>query len=108
LNKGTGDIFGILELRKTKSQKESPVGFRLREIDAESKFSRELRMDVIRQVVSTEQVRKVLQEEGVCEQRERKLNMVVTVFIVIGMGLYSHLSIGKVLIQLAAIPNERF
>jgi hypothetical protein len=77
------------------------VGFRLREIDAESKFSRELRMDAISQVVSMEQVREVLQDEGVCEQRERKLNMVVTVFIVIGMGLYSHLSIGKVLVQLA-------
>ena len=34
-------------------------------------------------------------------RRERKLNMVITVFIVIGMGLYSHLSIGKVLNQLA-------
>ena len=42
----------------------------------------------------------VLSDMGVSEQRERKLNMVVTVFIVIGMGLYGHLSIGKVLKQL--------
>ncbi len=77
------------------------MGFRLREIDAESKFCRELRMEAISQVISIEQVRKVLQDEKVSERRERKLNMAVTVFIVIGMGLYSHLSIGKVLLQLA-------
>jgi len=76
------------------------MGFRLREIDAESKFCREFRVDAISQVVSIDQVMGVLVDEGVCEQRERKLNMVVTVFIVIGMGLYSHLSIGKVLKQL--------
>ena len=55
---------------------------------------------VYKQVVSIEQVKEVLIDDGVNTQRKRKLNMVVTVFIVIGMGLYSHLSIGKVLNQL--------
>lgn len=72
------------------------MGFRLREIDCESKFCREVRMDAIHQVVSMDEVKQVLSREGVVEQRERKLNMVVTVFIVIGMGLFEALSIGKV------------
>ena len=38
--------------------------------------------------------------EGVSTPRERKLNLEITVFIVIGMGLYSHLAIGKVLNRL--------
>ena len=77
------------------------MGFRLREIDAESKFCSELSVDAISQVVSMSQVKEVLLDEGVSEQRERKLNMAVTVFIVIGMGLYNNLSIGKVLQQLS-------
>ncbi len=77
------------------------MGFRLREIEAESKFCREFSIDAMERVVPSGEVRAVLSDVGVSEQRERKLNMVVTVFIVICMGLYSHLSIGKVLQQLA-------
>jgi len=77
------------------------MGFRLREIEAESKFSQELHVDAISQVVPLWAVKEVLAAEGVIEQRERKLNMVLTVFIVIGMGLFEHLSIGKVLQRLA-------
>ena len=77
------------------------MGFRLREIEAESKFCREFSIDAMERVVPIGEVRAVLSDVGVSEQRERKLNMVVTVFIVICMGLYSHLSIGKVLQQLA-------
>lgn len=72
------------------------MGFRLREIEAESKFSQELSMDAISQVVPVSEVKAVLLSAGVVEQRERKLNLVVTVFIVIGMGLFDYLSIGKV------------
>ena len=77
------------------------MGYRLREIDAESKFCREFSIDAMERIVSINQVRSVLSDIGVSKQRERKLNMVVTVFIVIGMGLYAHLSIGKVLKQLS-------
>ena len=76
------------------------MGFRLRDIEAESKFSEAFRMDAIGRVVSKEIVEEVLNETGVSTQRERKLNLVITVFIVISMGLYSTLSIGKVLNQL--------
>ena len=55
------------------------MGFKLREIEAESKFCRELTLDAIAQAVPVAEVQAVLAETGVCEQRERKLNMVVTV-----------------------------
>lgn len=77
------------------------MGFRLREIEAGSKFSQALSVDAISQVVPVAAVTEVLAAEGVIEQRERKLNMVLTVFIVIGMGLFEHLSIGKVMQRLA-------
>jgi hypothetical protein len=77
------------------------MGFRLREIEVERKFCRELTVDALNQVVPLGEVKRVLQEEGVAAQRERKLNLVVTVFIVIGMGLYDTLSIGTVLKKLA-------
>jgi hypothetical protein len=67
----------------------------------ESKFCRELSVDALSQVVPLETVHHVLQEEGVVAQRERKLKLGVTVFIVIGMGLFDFLSIGKVLRKLA-------
>jgi hypothetical protein len=72
------------------------MGFRLREINGESKFCQELSMDAISQVVPIDEVKQVLSSEGIVTQRERKLNMVVTVFIVIGMGLFESLAIGKV------------
>ena len=77
------------------------MGFRLREIAVESKFCHELTVDALSQVVPLDEVQGVLQEEGVVAQRERKLNLIVTVFIVIGMGLYDSLSIGQVLKTLA-------
>lgn len=77
------------------------MGFRLREVEAESKFSQELSVDALNQVVPIEIVKEVLVAANVMEERERKLNMVVTVFIVIGLGLFEHLAVGKVLKKLS-------
>jgi hypothetical protein len=84
-----------------KSAKESPRGFKLREIEAESKFCRELSFDAIAQAVPVAVVQAVLAESGACEQRERKLNMLVTVFLTIAMNLYPRASIGEVLRKIA-------
>ncbi|HEY7712708.1 MAG TPA: transposase domain-containing protein, partial [Candidatus Entotheonella sp.] len=46
-------------------------------------------------------IQDVLNQQGVQVQRERKLNMVVTVWIVIAMNLFAHLSIGHVMRKLA-------
>lgn len=77
------------------------MGYRLREFEAESKFSRELTLEAIGQVVPMGEIKAVLDEEEVKESRERKLNMVVTVLLVIAMNIYSHLSIGHVMRKLA-------
>jgi len=76
------------------------MGFRLREIEAESKFVDEFSLDGIAKVVSQETVKQVLMDAGMSTPRKRKLNLEITVFIIIGMGLYSHLAIGKVLNRL--------
>lgn len=43
----------------------------------------------------------MLQQQGAHAQRERKLNMVVTVWVVIAMNLFAHLSIAHVMRKLA-------
>lgn len=77
------------------------MGFKLREIEAESKFCRELTLAAIEQAVPIADVQAVLVETGACEQRERKLNMLVTVFVTIAMNIYSRASIGEVMRKIA-------
>jgi len=77
------------------------MGYKLREIAAESKFSQELALDAIAQAVPLSEIKAALAEEAVCEQRERKLNMVMTVLVTIAMNLYARISMGAVLTKLA-------
>ncbi len=77
------------------------MGYKLREIAAESKFSQELTLEAIAQAVPMSEIKAALAEEAVCEQRERKLNMVMTVLVTIAMNLYARISIGAVLTKLA-------
>ena len=77
------------------------MGFKLREIEAESKFCRELTLNAIERVVPSATVEAVLAETGKSEQRERKLTLLVTVFVTIAMNLYSRASIGEVLRKMA-------
>lgn len=75
--------------------------YRLRELDAERKFSRELTVPAIERVVPMSEIAAVLQEEGAREQRERKLNMAVVVLLTIVMNLYVYLSLKHVLRKMA-------
>jgi hypothetical protein len=77
------------------------MGYRLREFEAERKFSSELTLEAIGQAVPMGEIKAVLQEGEVKESRERKLNMVVMVLLVIAMNIYTHLSIGHVMRKLA-------
>ncbi len=77
------------------------MGFKLREIEAESKFCRELTWEAIGQAVPVAAVKAVLAETGACEQRERKLNMLATVLLTIAMNIYSRASIGEVMHKMA-------
>ena len=77
------------------------MGYKLREIAAESKFSQELTLDAIARAVPLSEIQAALAEEAVCAQRERKLNMVMTVLVMIAMNLYARISMGAVLKQIA-------
>lgn len=71
------------------------MGYKLREIEAESKFSQELNLEVLEDVVPLEMIKAVIASEGRTEERERKLNMAVTVLFLIVMHFYSDLSMGE-------------
>jgi hypothetical protein len=77
------------------------MGYRLREYDAESKFINELTLEAIGRAVPLAEVKAVLEEEQVQAGRDRKLNMVATMFVVIAMSIYTCLSIGDVMRKLA-------
>ena len=71
------------------------MGYRLREIEAESKFSSQLTLEAIGRAVPMDEVRAVILEEGVQETRERKLNISMVVLLVVAMNIYTHLSITR-------------
>jgi hypothetical protein len=77
------------------------MGYRLRQFDAESKFSSELHLEAIGRAVPRAEIKAALQATRVQEDRERKLNMVAVVLLTIAMSIYTHLSIGDVMGKLA-------
>ena len=68
------------------------MGYKLREIASERKFSQELGIEVLEQVVPVAKIKAVLEREGRVEERERKLNMVVSVLMLIVMHIYRDVS----------------
>ncbi|MBN2390427.1 MAG: transposase domain-containing protein [Anaerolineae bacterium] len=77
------------------------MGYRLRQIAAESKFSSALQLEAIGQAVPMSEIKAALQESGVQEVRECTLSMVVVVLLIIAMHIYTRLSLGEVLGQIA-------
>jgi hypothetical protein len=77
------------------------MGFRIREIEVASKFSDELTLEAIGRAVPMEEIVAVIQDEGVQEARQRKLNMVTVLLLVIAMNIYTRLSIGHVMRKIA-------
>lgn len=77
------------------------MGFRIRQVEAESKFSRNLSLDAISRAVPPADIEAVLAEQGANEQRERKLNAFATVLLVIAMNIFCHLSIVHALRKIA-------
>ncbi len=78
------------------------MGFRIRDIEAESKFAGQLRLDAIGRAVPSEDIEAVLDEHGARAKRQRKLNAFVTVLLVIAMSIYTTFSIGEVMDEIAA------
>ena len=77
------------------------MGYRIREIDAESNFCQELRIEMIERVLPATNIAQVLAAEGVAAQRVRKLDLLLTVLVIVGMNIYPYLSMRHVIQKLA-------
>jgi len=77
------------------------MGFTIRQIEAECKFSSALSVEALSRAIPPEAIAHVLQQQARLEERERKLTMAVVVWLLIALHLYTTLSIGAVLRKLA-------
>lgn len=73
------------------------MGYRIRQIEPDTKFTEGMSLEVITRVVSLETIQEVLAECGVAGQRERRLPGWLTVLFCIGMNLLSELSMTGVM-----------
>jgi len=77
------------------------MGFMIREIDTDCTFSSALTVDALSRALPPEAITRVIAQEGVGEARQRRLTMVVVIWLVIALHLYPTVSIGGVLRKLA-------
>lgn len=87
--------------RSKKKPRSYLIGYKLREIEAESKFSQELSLVAIEHIVPQATIARVLAAEGRLTQRERKLNLLVTVLLVVMINIYTSDSMADVLEKMA-------
>jgi hypothetical protein len=73
------------------------MGYRIRQIDPETKFNELMSVETITRVVPMAKIQATLQECGVAGQRERRLPGWLTVLFCIGMNLLSELSMRGVM-----------
>jgi hypothetical protein len=76
------------------------MGYRIREIDAESNFCQELRIEMIERVLPTDVIAQAFAAEGIKTQRVRKLDLLLTVLVIVSMNIYPYLSMGHVIQKL--------
>ena len=77
----------------------------LRQINAGVHLPNEATLEALGDIVSPKQIKEVLQPLGKCEQRVRKLTMVLAVLICIAMCLYTEEAIEDVLVKLMQGPR---
>jgi hypothetical protein len=77
------------------------MGFTIREIDADCKFSQALTLDVLERAIPPQAIDQALARHRIATNRERRLTLVVTIWLVIALHLYPTVSIGGVLCKLA-------
>jgi len=63
--------------------------YTIREIEAESKFSQTLTLEALKDVIPMAMIDQVLEETGRVTRRERKLNLRLTIWALIGLFLYA-------------------
>jgi hypothetical protein len=77
------------------------MGFKIREMNAECKFSQALTVEALSRAIPPDTIRDVLQQTTAGQIRERKLTLPVVVWLVIALHLYTSLPISAVLAKLA-------
>jgi hypothetical protein len=77
------------------------MGFKIREIDTECKFSSTLTVEALSRAIPPDAITHVLAQHAASEERERKLTMPVVVWLIIALHLYTTLSISAVLAKLS-------
>jgi len=77
------------------------MGFTIREIDAECKFSQALTLDALERAIPPQAIDQALARHRMVTNRQRRLTLVVTIWLVIALHLYPTVSIGGVLWKLA-------
>jgi Insertion element 4 transposase N-terminal len=82
------------------------MGFTLREIDAECKFSQAMTVEALARAIPQRAIHGALTQHGSTATRERKLTLALTVWLVIALHLYPTVAIAGVLRKLA--PGLRF
>jgi hypothetical protein len=77
------------------------MGFKIREMHTECKFSQALTVEALSQAIPQDTIRAVLQQTVAGQTRERKLTLPVVVWLVIALHIYTTLPISAVLAKLA-------
>jgi hypothetical protein len=77
------------------------MSYSLRQIAPESKFCHDLHLDVFDHIIAVSVISEVLSRCDAWEKRERDLNMVAVISVIIAMGLLPSLSIPHVLQKMA-------
>lgn len=76
------------------------MGFTIREIDAECKFSQAVTVEALAQAIPQRAIHQALTQHGIAAARERKLTLHLTVWLVIALHLYPTVSIAGVVRKL--------
>lgn len=77
------------------------MGFKIRQIEAECKFSSALSVEALERAIPRTAIQQVLTQQAVTSNRERKVTLLLTVWLVIALHLYPTVAIGAVLVKLA-------
>lgn len=71
----------------------------IRQMSVESNWCQHVNLDMLTDLYPVETVMDILHSEPVKEERERRLNLATMVYVLIGWGLFAHLSLREVLGQ---------
>src|SRR3712207_5277910 len=87
--------------RRKEPHRSHLMGFKIREIDTECKFSQSLMVEALAHAVPQHAISAALAHHDITTPRERKLSLALTVWLVIALHLYPTVSVAGVFRKLA-------